>query len=158
MLFHYILLPLTITLASAETSLDPRSPPYPMPPTRHPPRPPFVPLRPPTPSRSVLLSRASLRTEGIHSRNSLLRGLFCCNRCSRHSLVSLLPSSPSVSSVVFGRVRQTHRFANQSVNKAFPFFKLLFQPFPHSRVNYRQIDLYMCIRIYVCTKREREKC
>lgn len=109
MLFHYILLPLTITLASAETSLDPRSPPYPMPPTRHPLRPPFVPLRPPTPSRSVLLSRASLRTEGIHSRNSLLRGLFCCNRCSRHSLVSLLPSSPSVSSVVFGRVRQTHR-------------------------------------------------
>lgn len=48
--------------------------------------------------RSVLLSRASppflflflfcafslffsLHVEGIHSRNSLLKGLFCCNRC-----------------------------------------------------------------------------
>lgn len=35
---------------------------------------------------SLLLVRAfslflSLHVEGIHSRNSLLRGLFCCNRC-----------------------------------------------------------------------------
>lgn len=33
------------------------------------------------PSRSVLLSRASHRAGGIHSRNSLLRSLFCCNHC-----------------------------------------------------------------------------
>lgn len=37
-------------------------------------------------SLSLLLVRAfslflSLHVEGIHSRNSLLRGLFCCNRC-----------------------------------------------------------------------------
>lgn len=122
MLFHYILLPLTITLASAETSLDPR----PSRTLRHPLAtllvPPFVSLRPPTPSRAVLLSRASLRSEGIHSRNSLLRGLFCCNRCSRHPLVSLLPSSPSVSFFVFLTVqRQTHRSRISLSTRRFSF-------------------------------------
>lgn len=87
--------------------------------------PPFVPLRPPPASRSVLLSRASLRTEGIHSRNSLLRGLFCCNRCSRHSPVPLLPSSLSVSSFVFDRVTSNASFANRSVIEASAFSKFL---------------------------------
>lgn len=86
MLFHYILLPLTITLAGAETSLCLPSPPFsrtvPLPPTRRPVSPLCLPSTTAGVPRFVLLSRASLRTEGIHSRNSLLRGLFCCNRCS----------------------------------------------------------------------------
>lgn len=47
------------------------------------------------PSRSVLLSRASHRAGGIHSRNSLLRSLFCCNHCyPPYLLVSPPPPTP----------------------------------------------------------------
>lgn len=51
------------------------------------------------PSRSVLLSRASHRAGGIHSRNSLLRSLFCCNHCYPPCLPpSSFPPTPPVSS------------------------------------------------------------
>lgn len=115
MLFHYILLPLTITLAGAETSLRllpssfPSSHPLvPLPPTRCPvgplclpsttacvPHPPFYYLEP-----------LSLRTEGIYSRNSLLRGLFCCNRCSPLACTPF-PFFP-FSFFLFGQTCQTH--------------------------------------------------
>lgn len=136
MLFHYILLPLTITLASAETSLGPRSSSLPPPATHSPLPPPPSPIRPPPPtSCSVLLSRASppRRTEGIHSRNSLLRGLFCCNRCSRHSpLACVCPlrlPPPSVSSFVFSPCTYVKLVARRSVNVGLALFKfLLFFP------------------------------
>lgn len=105
MLFHYILLPLTITLAGAETSLRLPSPPFartvPLSPTRRPVGPLCLPSTTAGVPRFVLLSRASLRTEGIHSRNSLLRGLFCCNRCSP------LARTP-FSFFLFGQTCQTH--------------------------------------------------
>lgn len=133
MLFHYILLPLTITLASAETSLDSRSPRT----LRHPLTTLLVPFRPPSTTDAVPLCFiiSSLRTEGIHSRNSLLRGLFCCNRCSRHSLVSLLPSFPSVSSFVFDRVRQIHR--SRTSQRGVLTLQIFIPTFPYSYVNYK---------------------
>lgn len=74
-----------------------------LPPTRHP----FcLPSTTAGIPHSVLLSRASLRTEGIHSRNSLLRGLFCCNRLLATRLYPFFLSLFSF--FLFGQTRQTH--------------------------------------------------
>lgn len=123
MLFHYILLPLTITLAGAETSLClPSSPPYrSLPPTRRPVGPLCLPSSTAGVPRFVLLSRASLRTEGIHSRNSLLRGLFCCNRCSP---LACTPFS-FLSFFLFGQTCQTHCSRNEAIARLSSFPKFL---------------------------------
>lgn len=77
------------------------------------------------PSRSVLLSRASLSgAGGIHSRNSLLRSLFCCNHCYPRTL---LVSSRQLASPLSPPLPSTKNLENtlNFLSFLFPLFLLL---------------------------------
>lgn len=151
MLFHYILLPLTITLASAETSLDSRSPRTP----RHPLTtllwPPFVPLRPPMPSRSVLLSRASVPRE--FTRGTHYWGVYSAVTVALATRLSpfFLLLRPSLPSFLTAYVKC---IAREPVCQRGAFSTLQNFYFNHSPIHTSIINI--SIHIYIHEKRKRE--